>query len=407
MVNLAEHENGKRPSQDLTLAQALSGQSPDPCVGKFLEFRIVRDPAKPDVSQVPDTMIPNPDLSSIPIARSRTFEFGSGAGQTTNDPVTTFFGPWGIETDGQGGVLAADFGRISAAPSYGTREVWTLVNGGGGWDHPIHVHFEEGRILARNGDPSHVPAWEQRPQGCVPAPPRWQRHPHHTVPRLRWNVYGALPQHRARGQCHALEVGDRQRRNTVPETAADPDPQAAGRNFRGPNRYSPDRLLRVPTGQWMRNSATDNPRFLALMIGDFLSSWKDRKPTASKTYAEAPPLSMNPGQYLFATRCAACHSIGHGDKIGPDLRGVTKIRDRAWLLRIIQKPDEMLAEKDPIVTALLTKYKQVQMPNLRLGDGDVSALMMFLESQTAALDGPASTQKTVGTTTAEPSQIRR
>jgi protein SCO1 len=176
----------------------------------------------------------------------------------------------------------------------------------------------------------------------------------------------------------------------------------------GRDGHTPSLMVgNVPTGQWMRNSATDNPRFLALMIGDFLSSWKDRKPTASKTYAEAPPLSMNPGQYLFATRCAACHSIGHGDKIGPDLRGVTKIRDRAWLLRIIQKPDEMLAEKDPIATALLSKYKQVQMPNLRLGDGDVSALMIFLESQTAVLDGPVSTQKTVGTTTAEPSQIRR
>jgi protein SCO1 len=176
----------------------------------------------------------------------------------------------------------------------------------------------------------------------------------------------------------------------------------------GRDGHTPSLMVgNVPTGQWMRNSATDNPRFLALMIGDFLSSWKDRKPAASKTYAEAPPLSMNPGQYLFATRCAACHSIGHGDKIGPDLRGVTKIRDRAWLLRIIQKPDEMLAEKDPIVTALLTKYKQVQMPNLRLGDGDVSALMIFLESQTAALDGPVPTQKTVGRTTAEPSQLRR
>src|SRR5438552_2126000 len=59
MVNLAEHDDGKKPSADLTLAQALSGTSLDPCVGKFLEFRIVRNPARPDVSQVPDPLIPN------------------------------------------------------------------------------------------------------------------------------------------------------------------------------------------------------------------------------------------------------------------------------------------------------------------------------------------------------------
>jgi len=159
MVNLAEHSDGKRVANDLTLAEALSGQSADPCVGKFLEFRVVRDPATPDVSQVPVTLIPNPNLAHVPVARQRIFEFGRGAGQTTNDPVSTFFGPWGIKTD-NGDMLAADFGRISAAPRFGTREIWTLKNGGGGWDHPIHIHFEECQTLARDGNAANVPAWE-------------------------------------------------------------------------------------------------------------------------------------------------------------------------------------------------------------------------------------------------------
>ena len=29
-----------------------------------------------------------------------------------------------------------------------------------------------------------------------------------------------------------------------------------------------------PTGQWMRNGATDNPKFLATLIGDWLNNWK-------------------------------------------------------------------------------------------------------------------------------------
>jgi len=161
MVNLAEHQDGKRVDKDLSLAEALSGNSPDPCVGKFLEFRIARNPAQPDISQVPATLIPNPDLSNIPVARERIFEFNRGANQTTNDPVSSFFGPWGIETDNQRGTLAADFGRISAAPRFGTREVWTLKNGGGGWDHPIHIHFEECQTLARDGSAANVPAWER------------------------------------------------------------------------------------------------------------------------------------------------------------------------------------------------------------------------------------------------------
>jgi FtsP/CotA-like multicopper oxidase with cupredoxin domain len=208
MVNLCEHQDGKKPSADLTIAQALSGQSADPCVGKFLEFRIVRNPAKPDVSQVPDTMIPNPDLSNIPVARERVFEFNSGASQSSTNPITAFVGPWGIKTDNQGATLNANYGRISAAPKYGTREVWTLKNGGGGWDHPIHIHFEEGQILARNGDPPQVPSWEKgrkdvyrlRPGGSVTLTMQFRdwggmfmEHCHNTVHEdnamlLRWEV---------------------------------------------------------------------------------------------------------------------------------------------------------------------------------------------------------------------------
>jgi FtsP/CotA-like multicopper oxidase with cupredoxin domain len=174
MVNLAEHQDGKLVSKDLSLSEALSGTSPDPCVGRFLEFRIARDPATPDLSQVPPVLIPNPDLSSLPVARERVFEFGDGGKQTTSDPTTSFIGPWGIKTDG-GDMLNADYGRVSAAPKFGTREIWTLKNGGGGWDHPIHIHFEEGQILARNGSAANVPAWERgrkdvyrlRPGGSV------------------------------------------------------------------------------------------------------------------------------------------------------------------------------------------------------------------------------------------------
>ncbi|AOE85395.1 multicopper oxidase family protein [Pseudomonas sp. TCU-HL1] len=160
MVNLTEHENGRRPKEDLSLRDALNGESDDPCVGRFLEFRVVRDPARPDKSQVPAVLCPNPDLSKIPVAAQRTFEFGRGAKQTTSDPITSFFGPWGIKAEG-GDMLAADFGRITAGPRLGTREIWTLKNGGGGWDHPIHIHFEEGQILARDGQLSNVPAWER------------------------------------------------------------------------------------------------------------------------------------------------------------------------------------------------------------------------------------------------------
>jgi hypothetical protein len=103
LVNLADHFNpstftldGRKPIRDLTLAQALSGTQQDPCVGPFLEFRL--GARTRDTSQVPAQLIPNPDLSQIPVSRTSRFEFGRGAKQPSADPDTAFVGPWGIET---------------------------------------------------------------------------------------------------------------------------------------------------------------------------------------------------------------------------------------------------------------------------------------------------------------------
>ncbi len=134
----------------------------------------------------------------------------------------------------------------------------------------------------------------------------------------------------------------------------------------------------VPAGQWMRHSAIDNPQFLATSIGNFLG-WRDAK--VDQGYAEARPLAIDKGQFLFQSRCAACHTVGDGDRIGPDLLGVTKRRERVWLERYLTEPEKMLAEGDPIATSLFKKYNRVRMPNLDLGSEDVAALLSYLEGR--------------------------
>lgn len=137
----------------------------------------------------------------------------------------------------------------------------------------------------------------------------------------------------------------------------------------------------VDGGQWMRNSATDNPRFLATMIGNYLTSWKNHGTQPLRSYAEAPKLSIEHGQYVFATHCAACHTIGNGDGVGPDLKGVTALRPHDWLAQFIQRPDRMIDAKDPVATSLMAKYKNVRMPNVALGDADVQELINYIQSQ--------------------------
>ncbi|MBI2884241.1 MAG: SCO family protein [Candidatus Methylomirabilis oxyfera] len=52
-----------------------------------------------------------------------------------------------------------------------------------------------------------------------------------------------------------------------------------------------------PTGQWMRTSALDNPRFLVVTISNFLGRGIDR--TTRKGYAEARPLTVDEAQRVL------------------------------------------------------------------------------------------------------------
>jgi mono/diheme cytochrome c family protein len=93
-----------------------------------------------------------------------------------------------------------------------------------------------------------------------------------------------------------------------------------------------------------------------------------------------PSAQASDGETLFKEKCAACHTIGGGDLVGPDLQGVTERRDKAWLAQWILAPDQVLAAGDPIATDLLTKYKNIPMPNLALTPAQVDSLLAYLGS---------------------------
>jgi cytochrome c2 len=90
--------------------------------------------------------------------------------------------------------------------------------------------------------------------------------------------------------------------------------------------------------------------------------------------------SAQEGEKLFTEKCTACHTIGKGKLIGPDLLGVTTRREESWLKRQIKEPDRMIAEKDPIVMELLKESNNVPMVPLGLNDAEVEAVITYLKS---------------------------
>jgi FtsP/CotA-like multicopper oxidase with cupredoxin domain len=198
LVNLLRmRDDGRGPREALSLSQALGGLAEDPVIGPMLEFRVVN--ATQSVDQPGYTLTranscgPN-DKSQVPLTltaqipvvapvRTRLIEFGRSGPGDSRDPVTGQCTPdcpegmpfpWTVKINGED-AHSFNANRISLLiPKPGEIEHWTLVNGGGGWDHPIHLHFEEGITLNRGADP--IPAteklvrkdvWRLRPSGQV------------------------------------------------------------------------------------------------------------------------------------------------------------------------------------------------------------------------------------------------
>ncbi len=141
----------------------------------------------------------------------------------------------------------------------------------------------------------------------------------------------------------------------------------------------------VASGQWMRNSAVDNPQFLAATMVNFLGLGDGK---AGPSYADVKPVEIDPGQYLFQSRCEGCHTLGRGDKVGPDLLGLTARRDRAWVAGYVNNPERMRNSGDAAALDLMKRFK-IRMPSQDLNREQMASLLKYLSSATA---GPADTK---------------
>ncbi len=119
-------------------------------------------------------------------------------------------------------------------------------------------------------------------------------------------------------------------------------------------------------------------RRLAITVAAIVGLW-----TALPAGANAAG-DANAGKQLFEQKgCPACHTIGKGDLVGPDLKGVTSKEPKEWLQQWIAAPDQMVAKKDPTAIKLLHQYHDVQMPNLGLSSSDVDSIIAYLGSAEA------------------------
>src|SRR5262245_12206105 len=87
-----------------------------------------------------------------------------------------------------------------------------------------------------------------------------------------------------------------------------------------------------------------------------------------KVYAAAPDSAT-----VFMSRCSSCHSVGRGDVVGPDLKGVTARHDRAWLHHFIHSSQSVIRSGDRVATSLFQRYGRQVMPDHPLSDAEIDS----------------------------------
>lgn len=126
---------------------------------RILKIIVDREPPAEDVSRVPIQLRALPPITAKELASApvRRFAFDRTNGQ------------WAINNE------LFNVNTPRAVVNKGGYEIWELVNPSGGWHHPIHMHFEEGRILSmrdlEDAVDIPIPAWAKGRRDVYVLPP--------------------------------------------------------------------------------------------------------------------------------------------------------------------------------------------------------------------------------------------
>ncbi len=85
------------------------------------------------------------------------------------------------------------------------------------------------------------------------------------------------------------------------------------------------------------------------------------------------------GEKEFNTICIACHTVGEGPRVGPDLAGVTDRRSEDWLVKFIKSSQSMIDSGDPDAVALAEQFAGLVMPDTAMSDQQIKDIVGFLK----------------------------
>jgi len=84
------------------------------------------------------------------------------------------------------------------------------------------------------------------------------------------------------------------------------------------------------------------------------------------------------GEEIFRKTCSACHTVGRGVLIGPDLAGVTDRRSEEWILQFVTSSQTMVKAGDADAVAVFEEFNKIQMPDQALSSTEFQQLLEYI-----------------------------
>lgn len=97
--------------------------------------------------------------------------------------------------------------------------------------------------------------------------------------------------------------------------------------------------------------------------------------------------NANEGQDIFKGTCAACHTIGKGRLVGPDLLNISEKRSPDWLIAFIQSSQNVIKSGDADAVAIYKEYSNLLMPDNALSNGQANAVLNYIKAASSGSDG--------------------
>ena len=104
----------------------------------------------------------------------------------------------------------------------------------------------------------------------------------------------------------------------------------------------------------------------------------DSSMMTSPSNATSAASSVELGNQLFNSKCAACHTVNR-DVIGPALAGVTQRVSKDWIHNFVHNSTQVIASGDTTANSLYKAYNQVQMPAFSdLTDQEIDNILAYI-----------------------------